>query len=125
MVLLFFAKIYATIMVTYCLSQKGKDKVMEDWTSKFKEITEADRIDTGEDLKEQIADYMAKKGVEITLEAFTLHSKMATIKAKAEAQGTTSLSDEEAKTLVEGSSRLSHITGMMEVFAEISKFLKD
>lgn len=98
---------------------------MEDWTSKYKEITEADRIDTGEDLKEQIADYMAKRGIEISLEALTLHAKMATIKAKAEAQGPKSLTDDEAKTIVEGSSRLSHITGMMEVMADLSKFLKD
>ena len=98
---------------------------MEDWTSKFKEITEADRINTDEDLKNEIADYMTKKGVEVTMEALNLHVNMSKIKAKAEAQGPNSLTDDEAKTLVEGSSRLSHITGMMEVMADLSKFLKD
>ena len=125
MVLLFFAKIYATIMATVNYTQEGKGEVMEDWTSRFGEITEADKIDTGEDLKEKIADYMAKRGIDISLEALTLHAKMATIKAKAEAQGTNSLTNDEAKTLVERSSRLSHITGMMEVMADLSKFLKD
>lgn len=99
---------------------------MEDWTSRFKEITEADKVETSDDLKDKLADYMAKKGAEITIEAFTLHGTMAAIKGKADANGPSSLTEEEARTLVEGNSRLSHITGMMEVFAEISnKFLKD
>ena len=97
-----------------------------DWTSKFGEITEADKVETSEELKDKISEYIAKKGVEISIEAFTLHAKIVTIKAKAEAQGTNSLTEEEAKELVEGSSRLSHITGMMEVMTEIgNEFLKD
>ena len=97
-----------------------------DWTSRFSEITEADKMETSEELKDKIGGYIAKKGVEISIEALTLHSKMSVIKAKAEAQGANSLTEDEAKELVEGSSRLSHITGMMEVMSEIgNEFLKD
>lgn len=97
-----------------------------DWTSKFREITEADKVETSEELKDKISEYIAKRGVEISIEAFTLHAKMATIKAKAEAQGAKNLTEEDAKALVEGNSRLSHITGMMEVMTEIgNEFLKN
>lgn len=97
-----------------------------DWTSKFREITESDKVETSEELKDKIGEYIAKRGVEISIEALTLHTRMVTIKAKAEAQGTNSLTEEEAKELVEGSKRLSHITGMMEVMTDIgNEFLKD
>lgn len=99
---------------------------MDDWTSRFSEITEADKVETSEELKDKISEYIAKRGVEISIEALTLHTRMVVIKAKAEAQGTKSLTEEETKELVEGNSRLSHITGMMEVMTEIgNKFLKD